>query len=53
MVCVLPGAPRLVAYFFAGSGLEAMALGVFWMGWRHPAALHWQQRQGYCGRTYD
>ena len=38
---------------FAGSGLEAMALGVSWMSWRHPAARHWQQRRGYSGRTSE
>ena len=39
---------------FAGSGLEAMALGVSWMGWRHhPAAGHRQQRWGYSGRTSE
>ena len=30
-----------------------MALGVSWMGWRHPAARHGQQRQGYSGRTVE
>ena len=37
----------------AGSGLEAMALGVSWMGWRQPAARHGQQRRGYSGRTSE
>ena len=37
----------------AGSGLEAMALGVSWMGWHHPAARHGQQRRGYSGRTSE
>ena len=30
-----------------------MALGVSWMGWRHPAARHGQQRRGYSGRTSE
>ena len=38
---------------FAGSGLEAITLGVSWMGWRHPAARHGQQRRGYSGRTSE
>ena len=37
----------------AGSGLEAMAPGVSWMGWRHPAARHGRQRRGYSGRTSE
>ena len=36
-----------------GSGLEAMAPGVSWMGWRHPAVRHGQQRQGYSCRTSE
>ena len=50
---VLPTAPRLAADCFAGSSLEAMALGVSWMGWRRPAAPHGQQRRGYSGRTSE
>ena len=54
MARVLPGVPRLAAtLFFAGSGLEAMALGVSWMGWRHLAARHGQQRRGYSGRSSE
>ena len=30
-----------------------MALGVSWMGWRHPATRRGQQRQGHSGRTSD
>ena len=30
-----------------------MALGVSWMGWRHPAARHGQQRRGCSGRTSE
>ena len=30
-----------------------MALGVSWMGWRHPAAAHGQHRRGYSGRTSE
>ena len=30
-----------------------MALGVSWMGWRHPAARHGQQRRRYSGRTSE
>ena len=53
MARVLPGALRLAAILLAGSGLEAMAPGVFWMGWRHPAARHGQHRRGYSGRTSE
>ena len=37
----------------AGSVLKAMALGVSWMGWRHAAAQHRQQRRVYSGRTSE
>ena len=30
-----------------------MALGVSWIGWRHPAARREQQRRGYSGRTSE
>ena len=30
-----------------------MALGVSWMGWRHLAARHGQQRRGCSGRTSE
>ena len=30
-----------------------MALGVSWIGWRHPAAPHRQQRRGYSGRNSE
>ena len=49
MARVLPGAPRLAAVCF-GRDLETLALGVSWIGWRHPAARHGQQRRGYSGR---
>ena len=40
-------------FVLAGSDLEAMALGVSWMGWRHPAARHGQQRRGYSSQTSE
>ena len=39
--------------FFAGSGYEAMTVGVSWVGWRSPIAPHGQQRRGYSGRTSE
>ena len=33
--------------------MGSMALGVSWMGWRHPAARHGQQRRGYSGQTSE
>ena len=40
-------------FFFAGTGFEAIALGISWVGWRSPKALRWQQRRGYSGRTSE
>ena len=53
MARVFLGAPRLAADCFRRSGLGGMALGVSWMGWRHLAARHGQQRRGYSGRTSE
>ena len=37
----------------AGTGSEAIALGISWVGWRSPEAPRGKQRRGYSDRTSE
>ena len=53
MARVLPGAPRLAADCFGLQRLGGYGSRRLWMGWRHPAARHGQQRRGYSCQTSE